>query len=170
MKTIKDNVNDFFRWVKGTEFVELKHIDVSEDPVRPELDLEWRLFAERKIYGLSYENKIEAIVCVAYTNEVPNTIKELDYMSQVACQDGQSGSIAVAYTVWSRKRGAGREIINKLHEFLSNTRVKTKRLVTLSPLTPVATHFHIKNGAKLLSINSDTQNFEYELNKKDKDE
>ena len=127
MKTIKDNVNDFFRWVKGTEFVELKHIDVSEDPVRPELDLEWRLFAERKIYGLSYENKIEAIVCVAYTNEVPNTIKELDYMSQVACQDGQSGSIAVAYTVWSRKRGAGREIINKLHEFLSNTRVKTKR-------------------------------------------
>ena len=76
MKTIKDNVNDFFRWVKGTEFVELKHIDVSEDPVRPELDLEWRLFAERKIYGLSYENKIEAIVCVAYTNEVPNTIKE----------------------------------------------------------------------------------------------
>ena len=170
MKTIKDNVNDFFRWVKGTEFVELKHIDVSEDPVRPELDLEWRLFAERKIYGLSYENKIEAIVCVAYTNEVPNTIKELDYMSQVACQDGQSGSIAVAYTVWSRKRGAGREIINKLHEFLSNTRVKTKRLVTLSPLTPVATHFHFKNCAKLLSINSDTQNFEYELNKKDKDE
>ena len=163
MKTIKDNVKDFFRWVKGTEFVELKHIDVSEDPVRPELDLEWRLFAERKIYGLSYENKIEAIVCVAYTNEVPNTIKELDYMSQVACQDGQSGSIAVAYTVWSRKRGAGREIINKLHEFLSNTRVKTKRLVTLSPLTPMATHFHISNGAKQISINNDTQNFEYKL-------
>ena len=132
MKTIKDNVNDFFRWVKGTEFVELKHIDVSEDPVRPELDLEWRLFAERKIYGLSYENKIEAIVCVAYT-------------------------------VWSRKRGAGREIINKLHEFLSNTRVKTKRLVTLSPLTPMATHFHISNGAKQISINNDTQNFEYKL-------
>ena len=163
MKTIKDNVNDFFRWVKGTEFVELKHIDVREDPVRPELDFEWRLFAERKIYGLSYENKIEAIVCVAYTNEVPNTIKELDYMSQVACQDGQSGSIAVAYTVWSRKRGAGREIINKLHEFLSNTRVKTKRLVTLSPLTPMATHFHISNGAKQISINNDTQNFEYKL-------
>ena len=39
-------------------------------------------------------------------------------MSQVACQDGQSGSVAVAYTVWSRKRGAGREIINKLLEFI----------------------------------------------------
>ena len=163
MKTIKDNVNDFFRWVKGTEFVELKHIDVSEDPVRPELDLEWRLFAERKIYGLSYENKIEAIVCVAYTNEVPNTIKELDYMSQVACQDNRYGEIAVAYTVWSRKRGAGREIINKLLEYNKNIRTGTKRLITLSPLTPMATHFHISNGAKLISINSETQNFEYQL-------
>ena len=27
-------------------------------------------------------------------------------MSQVACQDGQTGSIAETYTVWSRKRGA----------------------------------------------------------------
>ena len=35
----------------------------------------------------------------------------------------------------TRKRGAGREIINKLYDFLKNERVKTKRLVTLSPLT-----------------------------------
>ena len=40
----KDNVNNFFKWVKGTELVELDDIDVSEDPVRPELDLDWRLF------------------------------------------------------------------------------------------------------------------------------
>ena len=163
MKLFKYKIDDFFKWGKGTELVELTDIDVSEDPVRPELDLEWRLSAQRKIYGLKYESNIEAIVCVAYTNEVPTTIREMDYMSQVACQDGQSGSIAVAYTVWSRKRGAGREIINKLHEFLSNTRVKTKRLVTLSPLTPMATHFHISNGAKQISINNDTQNFEYKL-------
>ena len=159
MKILKDSVNDFFKWVKGTELVELDDIDVSEDPVRPELDLEWRLFAERKIYGLKYEDNIEAIVCVAYTNEVPKTVKELDYMSQVACQDGQSGSIAIAYTVWSRKRGAGREIINKLLEYSKEKNIK--RIVTLSPLTPMATHFHIKNGAKLISINSETQNFEY---------
>ena len=132
MKILKDSVNDFFKWVKGTELVELDNIDVSEDPVRPELDLEWRLFAERKIYGLKYEDNIEAIVCVAYTNEVPKTVKELDYMSQVACQDGQSGSIAIAYTVWSRKRGAGREIINKLLEYSKEKNIK--RIVTLSPL------------------------------------
>ena len=161
MKTIKDRVDNFFKWVKGTELVELTNIDVSEDPVRPELDLDWRLFAERKIYGLSYENHIEAVVCVAFTNEVPTTVKELDYMSQVACQDKQSGKIAVAYTVWSRKRGAGKEIINKLLEFVKE-KPYIERLVTLSPLTTMASHFHMKNGAKLISINPTTQNFEYQ--------
>ena len=130
MKTIKDRVDNFFKWVKGTELVELTEINVNEDPVRPELDLNWRLFAERKIYGLKYEDNIEAIVCVAYT-------------------------------VWSRKRGAGREIINKLLEFIKE-KPYIKQLVTLSPLTPMATHFHMKNGAKLISINSTTQNFEYQ--------
>lgn len=163
MKKVKDRIDDFFKWVKGTELVELTDIDVSEDPVRPELDLEWRLGSGRKIYGLKYQEDIEAIVCVAYTNEVPITVREMDYMSQVACQTEQLGSVAVAYTVWSRKRGAGREIINKLHEFITNDKKEVKRLVTLSPLTPMATHFHIKNGAKQISINDTTQNFEYKL-------
>lgn len=163
MKQWQKKVDNFYKWVKGTELVELTDIDVSEDPVRPELDLEWRLSAERKIYGLKFEDDIEAIVCVAYTNEVPYSVREMDYMSQVACQDGQCGKIAVAYTVWSRKRGAGREIINKVRQFLKTERVATKRMVTLSPLTPMATHFHINNGAKQISINDTTQNFEYEL-------
>tara|TARA_B100002019_G_scaffold293501_1_gene321595 strand:- start:3197 stop:3691 length:495 start_codon:yes stop_codon:yes gene_type:complete len=163
MKQWQKKVDNFYKWVKGTELVELNDIDVSEDPVRPELDLEWRLSAERKIYGLKFEDDIEAIVCVAYTNEVPYSVREMDYMSQVACQDGQCGKIAVAYTVWSRKRGAGREIINKVRQFLKTERVATKRMVTLSPLTPMATHFHINNGAKQISINDTTQNFEYEL-------
>jgi len=30
-------------------------------------------------------------------------------------------------------------------------------------LTPMATHFHIRNKAKLISINPTTQNFEYKL-------
>ena len=37
------------------------------------------------------------------------------------------------------------------------------RLVTLSPLTEMATKFHSKNGAKLLQINETTQNFEYQI-------
>tara|TARA_B100000927_G_scaffold291623_1_gene294901 strand:+ start:1272 stop:1766 length:495 start_codon:yes stop_codon:yes gene_type:complete len=161
LKKVQDKINDFFKWVKGTELVELTDIDVSEDPVRPELDLEWRLASGRKIYGLKYQDDIEAIVCVAYTNEVPITVREMDYMSQVASQDEQRGSIAIAYTVWSRKRGAGKELVNKMLEFAKTQGIE--RVVTLSPLTPMATHFHIKNGAKQISINDTTQNFEYKL-------
>ena len=155
MKILKDSVNDFFKWVKGTELVELDDIDVSEDPVRPELTLGFRITHGRKIFGLKYNNEIEAIICVAFCPEIPYTVREMDYMSRV-----DNGEIAIAYTVWSRKRGAGREIIIKLREWVIKNNYK--RLVTLSPLTPMATHFHIKNGAKLISINATTQNFEYQ--------
>ena len=37
------------------------------------------------------------------------------------------------------------------------------RVITLSPLTPTATHYHIKNGARLININATTQNFEYKI-------
>ena len=161
MKKLKDNIEDFFKWVKGAELVELDDIDVSEDPVRPELTLGFRITHGRKIFGLKYNDEIEAIVCVASCPEIPYTVREMDYMSRAV-----QGNIAVAYTVWSRKRGAGREIIIKLREWAISKGYE--KLVTLSPLTPMATHFHIKNGAKQIHINEETQNFEYSLNEKDK--
>ena len=164
MKKYKDKIEDFFKWVKGTELVELDDIDVSEDPVRPELTLGFRILHGRKIFGLKYDEEIEAIVCVAMCPEVPYTVREMDYMSQAANQDGQRGEILVAYTVWSRKRGAGREIILKLKDYAEKQNYS--RLITLSPLTPMATHFHISNGAKQIHINDETQNFEYKLNDK----
>ena len=156
MKLWKNKVDDFFKWIKGTELVELDNIDVSEDPVRPELTLGFRITHGRKIFGLKYNNEIEAIICVAFCPEIPYTVREMDYMSRV-----DNGEIAIAYTVWSRKRGAGREIIIKLREWVIKNNYK--RLVTLSPLTPMATHFHIKNGAKQIKVSEDTQNFEYKL-------
>ena len=161
MKKYKDKLEDFFKWVKGTELVELDDIDVSEDPVRPELTLGFRITQGRKIFGLKYNDEIEAIVCIALCPEVPFTVREMDYMSQAANQEIERGEIVVAYTVWSRKRGAGREIIQKLREWTIEHNFK--RLVTLSPLTPMATHFHVKNGAKQVHINEETQNFEYKL-------
>ena len=158
---MKDNVKDFFRWVKGTELVELDDIDVSEDPVRPELTLGFRIMHGRKIFGLKYNDEIEAIICIALCPEVPYTVREMDYMSQAANQDGQRGEIVVAYTVWSRKRGAGKEIIKKLEEWVKKNNFS--RLVTLSPLTPMATHFHVSNGAKQIKVSEDTQNFEYKI-------
>ena len=156
MKMYKNKVDDFFRWVKGSELVELDNIDVDEDPVRPELTLGFRITHGRKIFGLKYNDEIEAIICVAFCPEVPFTVREMDYMSRV-----KDGKVAVAYTVWSRKRGAGKEIVKKLSDWAKKNAIE--RLVTLSPLTPMATHFHIKNGAKQVHINEETQNFEYSL-------
>jgi len=158
VKIVKDKINDYFRWVKGTELVELDDIDVSEDPVRPELTLGWRITNGRKIYGLQYENNIEAIICIAYTNDVPTSVRELDMMSELAHLK-KDEKVAIAYTVWSRKRGAGKEIVNKMIAYAKDKGIN--RVVTLSPLTPMATHFHISNGAKQIGINDDTQNFEY---------
>jgi len=160
MQKYKGKLDGFFRWVKGTELVELTEVDVSEDPVRPELTLDWRTANGRKIFGLKYEDDIEGIICIAFTNDVPHSVKELDMMSELAHLKNEK-NVAIAYTVWSRKRGAGKEIINKVLEFAKTNGIE--RVVTLSPLTPMATHFHIRNGAKQISINDATQNFEYEL-------
>tara|TARA_B100001250_G_scaffold156596_1_gene134660 strand:+ start:840 stop:1424 length:585 start_codon:yes stop_codon:yes gene_type:complete len=160
MKVLKSKLSDFFKWVKGTELVELDNIDVSEDPVRPELTLGWRITNGRKIFGLKYDDEIEGIMCIAFTNDVPSSIKELDIMSELAHLKNEK-KIAIAYTVWSRKRGAGKEIVNKILEYAKKNKIE--RVITLSPLTPVATHFHIRNGAKQININEVTQNFEYEI-------
>jgi len=161
VKKFKNKLDNFYKWVKGTELVELDTIDPKEDPVRPELNVEWRKTDGRVIYGLKFKDDIEGIVCVAYTNDIPHSVKELELMSQNATFKNDANT-AVAYTVWSRKRGAGRAIINKLRDYiLSKPEIKT--LVTLSPLTPMATHFHISNGAKQISINETTQNFKYKL-------
>tara|TARA_A100001035_G_scaffold212224_1_gene172024 strand:- start:1510 stop:1995 length:486 start_codon:yes stop_codon:yes gene_type:complete len=161
MKIFKQKLDDFYKWVKGTELVILEDIDVSEDPVRPELSLEWRQAYGRQIFGLKYEDNIEGIVCVAYTNDIPQSVRELNLQSENAHIKNDANT-AVAYTVWSRKRGAGKEIIQKLLDHVKQNE-QIQRVVTLSPLTPMATHFHIRNGAKLIQHNPDTQNFEYTI-------
>jgi predicted GNAT family acetyltransferase len=137
MKLWKNKLEDFFKWVKGTELVELDDIDVSEDPVRPELTLGWRITKGRKIFGLKYDNEIEGVICIAFTNDVPTSLKELDIMSELADIKNEK-KIAIAYTVWSRKRGAGKEIVNKVIEYAKKNKIE--RVITLSPLTPMATH------------------------------
>ena len=112
---------------------------------------------------MKYEDEIEGIFCVEFTNDIPHSVKELDMMSELADLKDEK-KIAIAYTVWSRKRGAGREIINKILEYANTNNIE--RVVTLSPLTPMATHFHIRNGAKQISINDTSQNFEYKVGEK----
>jgi len=150
-------------WTNKTRLVELYNIDVSEDPVRPELSLSWRKECGRKIFGLQCEEEILAIVCLAFTNDVPHTVRELGLMSKVSNYE-KNASIAIAYTVWSRKKGAGKKIMKEVLQYA--TKKKFKKVVTLSPLTPMATHYHIRNGARLIGLNAETQNFEYKVEAK----
>ena len=149
---------DFFKWIKKTELVQLSEINPEDDPVRPELNNEFRISNGRKIFGLKYNNEIEGVVCIAFTNELPATVKELDLMS-VNEKDSQ---IAIAYTLWSLKKGAGKKIMKELLKYMKQQN-NIDSIMTLSPLTPVATHYHIRNGAKLIKINPTTHNFQYKV-------
>mgnify|MGYP003134506950 CR=1 FL=1 len=149
---------------KKSNFVRLYNIDVSQDPVRPELSLRWRTSFDRQIYGLKQGDEIQAVVCLAFTNDIPHTVRELDLMSRVSKYE-KNADIAIAYTVWCNKKGvgAGKQIMKEVLDYAKTQHLQ--RVVTLSPLTPMATHFHIRNGAKLISLNSTTQNFEYRIRK-----
>ncbi len=166
-QVISKNIDSFFEWVKGAELVELKECNVNEDPVRPELDNVFRRSYGRKIYGVKYKREIHAVMCFAYTNHIPKNVDELDKLShdaylQSAQRSQNIGQIAVAYTVWSKKKGGGKLIVNEVFKKVKKSN-HLNRLVTLSPLTEMATKFHIRNGAKLLQINETTQNFEYKI-------
>ena len=65
----------------------------------------------------SYLNKTKkeicAIMCFGFTDEVPSTVKELDLMTRDAYlrsvrRDQNIGQIAIAYTIWSKKKGGGK--------------------------------------------------------------
>jgi hypothetical protein len=162
---INKQLSDLFDWVKGAELVSLKECDTADDPVRPELDNEFRTSYGRKIYGVKYKNEIHAIMCFAFTNKIPKTVKELDNLSrdaflQSALRDQKVGQIAIAYTVWSKKKGGGKLIVKEVFKMIKKSN-HLNRLVTLSPLTEMATKFHLRNKAKLISVNEETQNFEY---------
>jgi len=154
------------------DLVELPYIDCSEDPVRPELDLAFRQAYGRKIYGLKdEEGDICAIMCFAFTNKVPKTVEEMDILSKDAAMQaihraGMQGDIAIAYTVWAKKKGGGRAIVNEVYKMVKDSN-HLNRLVTLSPLTDMARNFHLKNGAKELQVNDTTQNFEYDITLED---
>ena len=166
-QVLNKNIDNFFGWVKGAKLIELKECNTEEDPVRPELDNKFRTGFGRKIYGVEYKGEVHAVMCFAYTNEIPKSVDELEKLStdaflQSAMRDQSGGQIAIAYTVWSKKKGGGKLIVKEVFKKIKKSN-HLNRLVTLSPLTEMATNFHVKNGAKLIQINETTQNFEYKV-------
>jgi len=145
---------------------------LPDDPVRPHISADWRIMCGREVYAL-YEDQYaqyappqeegkRAVICVGYTNRVPITESQLDWMSSDSWSaEDVTPDTAVFYTVWSYSRGAGREIILEAAKHIKETKGVT-RFVTLSPLTQMAERFHLRNGAVLLNKGDECQNFEYE--------
>ncbi len=167
-KVVREKFDNFFDWLKGAELVELETCNTSEDPVRPELDNKFRTSYGRKIFGVRYKKEICAIMCFGFTNEIPKDINEFDLMTKDAHLQSSSwrnknvGKIAIAYTVWSKKKGGGKLIVKEVFKKIKKSN-HLHRLITLSPLTNMARNFHLRNGAKELSINKESQNFEYKI-------
>ncbi len=144
--------------------MKLRELDIleadvlQEDPVRPHISKAERLSDGRQVFVLENEDKIAAVICVAYTNKIPKNEFELSAFNAF------DGSCAIFYTVWSYEKGAGREIIEKVSNHLMR-RGWIKRYVTLSPLTEMAEKFHLRNGAELIYRGETCQNFEYFMEK-----
>ena len=166
-KKVREKFENFFDWIKGAELVELKSCNTEEDPIRPELNNDFRTSYGRKIYGVKFKNEICAIMCFGFTNEIPKSVKELDLMTKDAHlqsirRDQKVGKIAIAYTVWSKRKGGGKLIVKEVFKKIKSSN-HLNRLVTLSPLTDMARNFHLRNGAIELQVNNETQNFEYKF-------
>ena len=131
------------------------------DPVRPNISNEWRIANGRKVffigaksYDMRYVTEWHAVCCVAFQNTIPKS--EMEMVCSI-----NSGNIAIFYTVWSTKKGAGGKIIFRIVDYLKETISEIKRFVTLSPKTEMAKKFHLRNGAKWIVENETTNNFEY---------
>lgn len=131
------------------------------DPVRPSIPCEWRIangnkvfFKGVKSFDMRYVTEMSAACCVSFKNTVPKS--EMEMVSSV-----HSGNIAIFYTVWSTRKGAGREIIFNIVDYLKEHKPNVKRYVTLSPKTEMAKKFHLRNGAEMIAENETTYNFEY---------
>ena len=127
---------------------------IKDDPVRPHIKAEWRTRAGREVYGLYEEDTLRAVICVAYTDEIPTCERDMQWIGT---------DVAVFYTVWSYDKGAGRDIVFAVSDHIKRTNIDVKRFVTLSPLTEMAKNFHLRNGAKFLNKHIECQNFEYKL-------
>ena len=139
---------------------------IEKDIVRPEYDVEFRISEDREVFAwgrslIPYQ-VYSALCCIAYCNEIPINMEQLTEYS--VNHSPYKSHIAVAYTVWncSDTKGSGRSLILALQKHFSS-HANINRLVTLSPLTEMAKKFHLSNGAKLLSTNPESYNFEYAI-------
>ena len=121
----------------------------EDDPVRKNIPYGWRVDGpNREMFHLEQK----AVICVAHLEAIPTTEEELMSFGW--------GTFSIFYTVWSKEKGLGRQIIVDTWNLLKGQHFNN-RYVTMSPKTDMAMKFHLKNGAILLQENPETNNFEY---------
>ncbi len=131
---------------------------IKDDPVRPDIPIEFRVSKDCSVYVLLDDlySKPQAVVCVARKGVIPRNVIEL------ASMDELPATVAVFYTIWSYVPGAGRRLIQEAQRSIRVEYKGIKTFVTLSPPTEMARTFHLRNGAGVLSVNSDTVNYIYD--------
>jgi hypothetical protein len=133
---------------------------IKDDPVRPEIPVDFRVSPNRFVSGLIDGEDPQAMVCVSLCDSVPASVTEL-------AQEAMAPTTAIFYTIWSYAPGAGKELLAETVAQIQKQYPNVTRFVTLSPKTEMARRFHHKNGAVTFRENEDTMNYEYEVLKTD---
>lgn len=129
---------------------------ISDDPVRPEIPIEFRVSPQSEIMVLQdLYGKSMAAVCVLYRDSIPRSCSELLEFNSF------HPTVAVFYTIWSYVPGAGRKLIIAARSDIESRRPSIKDYVTLSPPSEMARIFHLRNGASVLNVNDDSINYHY---------
>jgi len=127
---------------------------IKDDPVRPHIPLEQRINEAAEILILMAGEEVLAATCMQWLSSVPETEEDLVNMQK-------DKEVAVFYTIWSYAPGAGATLLKAAAEWLLKDYANIKGIVTLSPQTPMARRFHLKNGAKIRKENPTSVNYEY---------
>jgi hypothetical protein len=128
---------------------------LKDDPVRPDIPVTMRIGDQAEIFALQGADRPMAITCVSYQDFIPKSESQLFAPTETP-------TVAVFYTIWSYRKGAGRELILEALKQIQATRPGVTTFVTLSPKTVMAEQFHLRNGATVYRVNADTVNYQYE--------
>jgi hypothetical protein len=129
---------------------------IKDDPVRPNLSVDFRVSDGRMVIALMDEDTPAAMVCVSLHDFIPSSVEDL-------AETASAPTAAIFYTIWSYKPGSGKDLLFKATEALKTEYPTLNRFVTLSPKTEMAKKFHHKNGAETFRENADTINYEYHV-------
>lgn len=127
---------------------------IKDDPVRPHIPLEQRINDAAEILILKAGEEVLAATCMQWLVDVPEDENDLIEMAH-------DKRIAVFYTIWSYKPGAGASLLKQAALWLREEYKDLTGIVTLSPQTEMAKRFHLKNGAKIRKNNPTSVNYEY---------